>query len=263
MRYKSLALAVVVVLSSLLVLNLPASFPQNYPLINLIPSTGSVYAEFARYKDKDRREVAEVAWQFLGSGWAYKNVGSNQSIWITNAHVVNGASNQPDSQGRWWFPTGRYGIRLQGDFIIPGRLIAKNEEYDLAAILVDSISQPVACIAEGAVPVGKEIVVIGHPLGIRFAVSYGRVLRENNEKFDTGIEGKLIDEGKYKGGHIFIDARITHGNSGSPVFLVETGCVVGVVRAYWVAGNAFFQMGEVIPYAIPNTTLLEFLKTLP
>jgi hypothetical protein len=58
-----------------------------------------------------------------------------------------------------------------------------------------------------------------------------------------------------------LDIRVTHGSSGSPVVLLRNGCLAGVIRGYWVAGQ-FVQMGEPMIYAIPSTTVLKFLKSV-
>lgn len=225
-------------------------------------SSGSVYLEYARYSDKDRKTVQETTWVYIGSGWAYKNV-DDGSIWITNAHVVEMNPNRVDEKGRWWFPTGDYGVRMQGKFIVRAKLLKVDKESDLAALKAEVKATPVSCVDTADPPVGAPVVVVGSPISIRQAVSYGRVMRENSEEYDydgiSGFAGAV--EGQYKGGHLWLDVRVTHGNSGSLVANGVTGCVVGVIRGYWSAGT-FVQLGEPIIYAIPSATLNNFLSKL-
>lgn len=224
----------------------------------LIYATGSIHAEFAHYKegaDRQRKEVLARKWVFIGSGWAYRSDPSAKlSIWLTNAHVVEAPLAHFDNDGRAWVPTGRYGVRLQGKEIIPAnRVVAKDRTKDLAALEVPISVQTVRCIQDGTVPEGVEVVNVGFPLGIRYNITYGRVMRADRDDYE-----QTLNKDQYKGGHLWLDIRATHGSSGSPVVALATGCLVGVIRGYWVAG-AWFQMGEPMVYAIPNTTVQTFL----
>jgi len=227
-------------------------------------ATGSVYVQYARYADKDRTKPVETRWVFSGSAWAYKS-SEKSSIWVTNAHVLGNPPNRPDTSGRWWFPTGKYGVRMQGRYIVEATQVIKvDPKFDLAAFEVPVRVPTIACVEEGPVLEEEQVLNVSFPLGIRYVIVKGSVIRRDDDKdYDVdeieGIGGAV--EEQYVGGHLWLDIRVTHGSSGSPVVLLRNGCLAGVIRAYWVAGQ-FVQMGEPMIYAIPNTTVLKFLKSI-
>lgn len=222
-------------------------------------ATGSVYAEFALQKDPTKK-----AWAFAGTAWAYKS-DDRGTIWITNAHVISNAG-RLDSKLEYWGTTGVYGIRLQGRHILPAEVLKIDEEKDLAALRTKVRAPAVPCVAARSPLEGEEVVNVSHPLTIRYMVFYGLVARRfdpDGYEFDEveGLGGIAPEFNKYKGGHLWLDIRSTHGSSGSAVATVSDGCVVGVIRGYWVAGG-WFQMGQPLVYAIPAETVQKFLASL-
>jgi S1-C subfamily serine protease len=227
-------------------------------------ATGSIYVQYARYSDNQRTKPVETKWVFFGSGWAYKS-SDKSSIWVTNAHVVGNPPNRPDSKGRWWFPTGKYGVRLQGRYIVEAtRVLKVDPTVDLAALEMPVRVPTVACVEDKPVLEEEAVLNVSFPLGIRYIIVKGFVIRRDDDKdYDVDeiddFSGAI--EGQYIGGHLWLDIRVTHGSSGSPVVLLRNGCLAGVIRGYWVAGQ-FVQMGEPMIYAIPSTTVLKFLKSV-
>jgi len=227
-------------------------------------ATGSIYVQYARYADNERTKPVETKWVFFGSGWAYKS-SDKSSVWVTNAHVVGNPPNRPDNKGRWWFPTGKYGVRLQGRYIVEAtRVLKVDPTVDLAALEVPVRVPTVACIEDKPVLEEEAVLNVSSPLGIRYIIVKGSVIRRDDDKeydVDEIEDAGGATEGQYIGGHLWLDIRVTHGSSGSPVVLLRNGCLAGVIRGYWVAGQ-FSQMGEPMIYAIPSTTVLKFLKSV-
>ena len=229
----------------------------------LFRATGSVYAEYAGYKldENGKLHLKKTRWFPFGSAWAYRSTNS-LSIWITNAHVLEAApvaiGGLPD--GLLYKPTKRWGIRRRGTEVEPVVLIpAIDTSRDLAALILPKPSDAIECIYEGDVPEETEVVSVSFPLGIRYAVSHGRVMRAHRNDYD-GFE-KFPQPGGYSAGELWLDMRLTHGSSGAPVVLESTGCLVGVVRGYAVAAAfLMIQMGETIPFAIPSPAVIEFLR---
>src|SRR5215510_793231 len=144
-----------------------------------------------------RRVTAEVAdpGVSLGSGvlWPPGHV-------VTNAHVVRSA---------------RAGVRLIDGRRLEGRVIARDTGADLALLEVSGMGIPAATIAApGATQVGSLVVAIGHPLGVRGALSLGIIHAIGPQEI---------------GGRRWIqaDVRLARGNSGGPL-ADASGQVIGL-----------------------------------
>jgi serine protease Do len=122
----------------------------------------------------------------LGAGVVWLRHG----LVVTNAHVAAVAPLE---------------IVLPDGRSVPGRLVARDERRDLAAVGLPD-SEPIAAQrvdARGLRP-GEILVALGHPLGVANAVSLGIVHRVPN-----GAAGPA--------GWLQADIRLAPGNSGGPV----------------------------------------------
>jgi serine protease Do len=141
---------------------------------------------------------------------------------LTNAHVA---------------PAGRARVRISDGRVLEARVVARDPECDLAALLLPPGEFPVA--ERGSVAAlrpGELIVAFGHPLGVPNALSLGvvhRVLRD-----DTGAPR-----------WIQADLRLAPGNSGGPLADVS-GRVLGLNTL--VAGG--------LGYAVPVPVITRFLE---
>jgi serine protease Do len=140
---------------------------------------------------------------------------------LTNAHVA---------------PVDRARVRLSDGKVLHARLVARDPECDLAALLLPPGEYPVAerGDVDGLRP-GELILAFGHPLGVPNALSFGvvhRVLRD-----DAGAPR-----------WIQADLRLAPGNSGGPLADVS-GRVLGLNTL--VAGG--------LGYAVPVPVIARFL----
>lgn len=86
---------------------------------------------------------------------------------VTNAHVV------APSARRGQAPT----VVLQDGRGLEARIIAFDEKHDLAALVVDAHGLPALTLGDSrAVAVGDWVTAIGHPWGVRNAVTSGAVI---------------------------------------------------------------------------------------
>jgi serine protease Do len=140
---------------------------------------------------------------------------------LTNAHVA---------------PADGARIRLSDGRVLQARLVARDPEYDLAALLLPRGDYPVAEAGDvAALRPGELILAFGHPLGVPNALSLGvvhRVLRD-----DAGAPR-----------WIQADLRLAPGNSGGPLADVS-GRVLGLNTL--VAGG--------LGYAVPVPVIARFL----
>ena len=88
---------------------------------------------------------------------------------------------------------------------------------DVAVLAVDPLDarkHPAARLACGPYPsAGHPVGVLGHPIGFRYNASRG-IVSGATSRFGQDL--------------ILMDAAVNHGNSGGPVFSLESGAVIGI-----------------------------------
>jgi serine protease Do len=144
-----------------------------------------------------RRVTVEVtdAGQLLGSGvlWPAGCV-------VTNAHVVR----RPEAT-----------LRLVDGRGLRARLVARDADADLALLEVPGTGLPAAILADpDTIRIGSFVAAVGHPLGVRGALS-------------TGIVCALGPIDRTGRPWIQADLHLAPGNSGGPL-ADAAGCVVGL-----------------------------------
>ena len=113
----------------------------------------------------------------------------------------------------------------------PARLVARDAERDLAALVVDASGLPAAEIGDSrALRVGELVLAVGNPFGLPRALSAGLV---------HAVDHRVIQA----------DLRLAPGNSGGPLADAR-GSVVGL--------NAMIVGGLAI--AVPSETAWRFVR---
>lgn len=134
---------------------------------------------------------------------------------LTNAHVARGHVSVVLSDGR----------------VLSARLVARDVERDLAALVVDATGLPAAEIGDSsALRVGELVVAVGNPLGLVRALSAGLV---------HAVGRRAIQA----------DLRLAPGNSGGPLADAR-GRVVGL--------NAMIVGGLAV--AVPSNEARRFVR---
>ena len=174
--------------------------------------------DFAGLADTLRRVTVEVLGEdaTLGSGVLWP-----RGCVVTNAHVVR----QP-----------RVAVRSADGGRFEARLVARDRAADLAVLRLVGGDLPTAVLATGAARVGSLVVAVGHPFGIRGALTAGIV------HAISPIQ---------RGGPSWIQAhvRLGPGNSGGPLADVS-GAVVGL--------NAMVAGG--LALAVPMSRVIDFVR---
>jgi serine protease Do len=141
----------------------------------------------------------------VGAGVIWGLSGDLGAYILTNNHVV--------AHGR------QVRAALENGIEIPTRLVATDEEIDLALLQVEASGLPPAMIADSrALRVGQLVLAIGHPWGQRGAVTAGL------------ISGLSKAQTRGRRGEVEIirsDVRLAPGNSGGPL-VNASGAVVGI-----------------------------------
>lgn len=178
------------------------------------PSRGAGFGdELAALADRIGRSMTEIVsrdGRALGAGVVWEG-----DIVITSAHVARAREAE---------------VRLSGGEVVSARVIARDDDRDLAALRPHGPStalHPAEAGDSDALRPGELVLALGHPLGIREAASVGVVHRASA----LGIGGRRWIEA---------DVRLAPGNSGGPLADAR-GRVVGI--------NAMVSRG--LAFAVP------------
>lgn len=126
-----------------------------------------------------------------------------------------------------------------------GRIIRRGQGVDLALVELEnppSDLKPLSWDLTSRVEEGEEIIVIGHPLNLRWTITRGIVSRIRDLN-DPSAPNTLQ-----------IDAPISPGNSGGPVLSMK-GKMIGIVTFKVIARGA-----ENLGFACPMEKAADFLK---
>jgi serine protease Do len=141
---------------------------------------------------------------------------------VTNAHVVR----RP-----------RVIIGTLDNDHLQAHLVARSVDDDLAVLRLVGIELPTATLAQSAARIGSLVVAVGHPFGLRGALTAG-VVHAIGPIARNGVPW------------IHADVRLAPGNSGGPLADVS-GAVVGI--------NAMVAGG--LALAVPVSRVLDFVRS--
>lgn len=184
----------------------------------------------------------------------------------TNAHVVPDIVDLDDAA-----------IVIQGKNALgepqirQAQLLHRDREHDLAVLRIDGSPLPALVLGNSElVKEGQTIAFTGFPIGGALGFSpvthRGMISAITPIALPAGnaqqINQKLIRQLKSGTFNIFqLDATAYPGNSGSPVFDIETGLVIGIINMVHVKGSkeAALSQPSGISYAIPARYLESLL----
>jgi hypothetical protein len=212
-------------------------------------------------------DIGKKAPILLGSGFLIKK--SNKIYGITNAHVAKAIKNKEriliginTNFGKFYGLVYLLKIEENKDIAIFsyfGNIL--NPKHIIDTIKWDQQSVGISVIAKDEdILEGNEVISIGYPLHI------GATSVKNDPIIRRGIIAQK-DQGN---GTFILDGMSNPGNSGSPVFDVNTGDLIGMIRSYpqdFI--SAYDEHGNLIvnlPYNSGLTTCItayEILKLIP
>ena len=206
------------------------------------------------------------SYQFRGTGFV---VGDGTLI-ATNNHVVPQATDAANREVvAIAIPQGG------GDAIVrEATIVARDTEHDLAILrLIGPTLQPVRLGDSTQVREGQSFAFTGFPLGGAIglyptthhawvsAITPVALPQATSRTLDAALIKRLRSE---RFGIFQLDATAYPGNSGSPMFSVETGDVIAIVNMVFVKGGkeTALTAPSGISYAIPSVHLARLLETL-
>ncbi len=202
--------------------------------------------------------------RFLGTGFV---VGNGRQV-ITNHHVIPTDIDTEHQESLAVF-TGR-GER---SIARAARLLRSDPEHDLALLEFGGAPLPALTLGDGAsVREGQSIAFTGFPIGVVLglypvthrgiiSVITPTVIPASNSRNLTAAQVKRI---KSPFDVYQLDATAYPGNSGSPVYQVDTGLVIGVINSVFIKDTkeTVLEKPSGISYAIPVKYVHELLHGL-
>ncbi|MET0101180.1 MAG: serine protease [Sedimenticola sp.] len=191
--------------------------------------------------------------KFVGTGFV---IGNGRQV-ITNYHVIPSKIDDKHNESLAVF-SGR------GQLALPrkAKVIRLDKDHDLALLEIDGPKMPVIQLENGnAVKEGQDVAFTGFPLGMAlgmYPVTHKTIISAitpvvipaNSSRKLTAAQIKRLKT-PYE---VFqLDSIAYPGNSGSPVYRIDTGKVIGIVNSVFVKGTkeSMLKTPSGISYAIP------------
>ena len=155
----------------------------------------------------------------LGSGVI---IDGKNGIILTNNHVIANSG-------------GSVRVKLKNAKTLPGRVLGRDPNIDIAVVKVDAADLPQAVLGDSdTLQVGQTAIAIGNPLGLEQTLTHGVVSALDRKLSPNDVEG-----------FIQTDAAINPGNSGGPL-LDSKGRVIGINTAV-LRSNEAQSLGFAVP----------------
>jgi S1-C subfamily serine protease len=201
------------------------------------PGVVTIYAEFAGSEAQ-------------GSGFVVTRTG----LILTSSHVITNAGGQPS--GAAATAASQVYVEFSDRDRVPARIVGWDVFDDVGVIRVDPKAHalhPVPLGRSSAVRVGQPVAVIGSPFGNENSLDVGVVsgIRRSIDSLTSSFH--LADA-------IQIDAPITHGNSGGPVF-DAAGRVIGIAAQIRTDTGQAEGVGFAVPIDSARRSLTQLLTT--
>ena len=207
------------------------------------------------------KKTQSPAFTMRGTGFVI----AGENLVATNAHVLP-EGNEADA------PALVVLARINGNQQIRrATIVTRDSEHDLALLSVEGSALPILKLKDSdSVREGQAVGFTGFPIGGALGFSpvthHGIISSITPIALPTGNAQQLNEKSiqRIKSGpfNIFqLDATAYPGNSGSPVFDVDTGDVIGIVNMVFIKGSKESALTHPsgISYAIPSNFLTKLL----
>lgn len=205
--------------------------------------------------------------QIRGTGFV---VGDGRWV-VTNYHVVDALLDPTIVE--YYVAIHGKGKRAEA---LKAKVVHIDVKHDLALLRIDKVLTPLTLKTGPLVPVGTEVALTGYPigavLGLYAATHRGYVAaitpdalpQATTQQMSAGMLSRLENADLiYQ-----LDATAYPGNSGSPLYLTDSGEVVGVLNKVFISAGkeSALSMPTGISYAVPikhvHNLLLRAEKTV-
>jgi 2-alkenal reductase len=159
---------------------------------------------------------------------------------VTNDHVVASGNS--------------FAVRLASGQVLPGEIIGRAPNYDLAVLRINQrgpLPAPVAVGTSADLKVGQAAFAIGNPFGLDQSLTSG-IISALKRRLPTSGGREIADV-------IQTDAAINPGNSGGPL-IDSAGRLIGVNTAIFSPSGANTGIGFAIPVDVVNRVVPELIR---
>jgi 2-alkenal reductase len=159
---------------------------------------------------------------------------------VTNDHVVGDGSS--------------FAVRLASGEVLPGEVVGRAPNYDLAVLRLNQrgrLPAPIAIGTSADLKVGQTAYAIGNPFGLDQSLTTG-IISALKRRLPTSGGREIADV-------IQTDAAINPGNSGGPL-LDSAGRLIGVNTAIFSPSGANAGIGFAIPVDVVNRVVPELIR---
>lgn len=186
-------------------------------------------------KEQMRAKFYEVQGEGRGSGLGSGMIYRSDGLILTNAHVVQGATN--------------VSIKLNDEREFKNaKVLGIDERSDVAVVKINATNLPTVQLGDSAkVQVGDWAIAIGNPFGLTHSVTVGVISAKARE----------VQLSRGPGDYFQTDASINPGNSGGPLVDIY-GRVIGINNAIYSQSGGNIGIG----FAVPINTARDIANTL-
>lgn len=251
---RSVRVALVLIMAALLVIGIVGRFREEPAGGDLCALAAEIFPSVVLVWYHGASDVANCGTAFSVDG---------EGHFLTCAHVVYGEENVTIA-----IPT------PTGEKNVPARVISEDPDIDAALLYAEGTDiPPVRFGRSDRVRAGEKVAFVGFPLGYTVNADLTPSLTVG---YVAAIPEWRVHANAPRLPMIQVDAAIAVGNSGSPLFLEESGLVVGMMKSQIrvpglsraredVLGWAQMVPDELVPHAgiglaLPMDKLREFLK---
>ncbi|WP_371187687.1 serine protease [Thalassotalea maritima] len=241
----------------LLLLMLPFSVALATPLSDTVKKVKPAVVGVGVYDPTGRPQN-----QLWGTGFV---IGDGRYV-VTNHHVIDGAVKASDNQQQVVFIGSGQAVDIR-----PAKVVAFSREHDLAILAIRGNSLPALKLASLALQTeGNTIAFTGFPIGASLglypATHRGIISAITPVVIPSNSSTKLTPAmiKRLKNPYLVyqLDAVAYPGNSGSPVYLQDSGEVIAIVNKVFVkkTKEAALSSPSGITYAIPVKYLYQLIE---
>lgn len=198
------------------------------------PYSGALRHQWETFRQRARAWLPSIGLILRGSAAVGTGFVVQEGVLATNRHVVDdvtsGTGEIPKERVRVVFNREHGSVDHSSSIAEITAVLKEHPEQDLALLSMSPVSAVPLALSSAPVRVAESVVVVGHPLyDPRRNPHFLTPIFNGTFGVKRGALGQVV--GVTADGRFHHDCSTTGGNSGSPIFSLETGELVGMHAA--------------------------------